>query len=336
CSVPDNLPSLKNMNREIRTMAEELTAMRNTPVFDESYFGPVMFEGQAVAEFFAQRLFMGKRGLLAYRKPVTSDTGSTYRRAQDETLDDRFDRRILSRDITIKALPGLKEFQGQKLIGSYPVDMEGVKPPEEVVLVENGILKTLLTNRTPTRRVRKSNGHQRPVISGSWTSNILGPSVISVASSNGKSRAELKKELLRRAREEGMEYGILVRKLKPSTTGAQYTDPMVRMTTSYGGRDGTTLSEPILVYRVYVEDGREELIRSVSLDAISLGTLRHIAGMTRKQAVHNTLATVNYSTGIPASFIVPEALLLEELEVKKEMRDFTPRLPEVPGPLTQK
>lgn len=171
------------------------------------------------------------------------------------------------------------------------------------ILVENGILKTLLTNRIPNPKVRKSNGHQRPVIRSAYSSSSsLGPSVITVSTSKGKSYPELKKELLKRAREEGMEYGIIIRKLNP-----------------------------VMVYRVYVEDGSEEPVRSVKLGAFSLSTLRHIASVSEKQFVYNTLAS-----GVPASFIVPQTLILEELEVKSEKRDYTPKLPVVSSPLSMK
>ena len=337
-SVPDDLPSLETMKQSVKSMAEELVSLRDAPVFDESYFGPVMFEDQAAAEFFAQRLFSGKNGLLASRRPIVSNpSASGFHSSQDETLDDLINRRILSRDLTVKALPGLKRYQNQNLIGSYEVDAEGVKPLSEIILVENGVLKTMLNNRTPTPKVRVSNAHQRPVIGlGYNASSALGPSVILVSSGNGESESVIKKELLQRASEEGLEYGILIRKLKPILTWSQYNDPMASMNRSYGRRDGKSLTRPILVYRVYVEDGHEELVRSVKLGNVSLSALRHILRATDQKFVYNTLATANWNSGIPSSFIVPKAFLLEEFEVKKEKRDYTPRLPVVTTPLSQK
>ena len=333
-SVPEDLPPKEVIKQSVKTMAEELLTLRDAPVFDESYFGPVMLEGQAVAEFFSQRLFSGRNGLLSYRRPVVSTRSSS---SDIETLDDRMNRRILTTDLTVKALPGLERFQDQNLIGSFHVDLEGVKPPEEIMLVENGILKTLLTNRIPNPRVRESNGHQRPVVRSAFSSSsTLGPSVILISTSEGKSYRELKKELLQRAREEELEYGIIIRKLKPVITGAQYYDPMVQMTSTYVRRDLGALSEPIMIFRVYVEDGREEPVRSVKLGAVGYSILRHIASASEKQFVYNTLAIGSTGSGIPASFIVPQALILEELEVKNEKRNFTPKLPVVSSPLSQK
>ena len=350
--VPQDLPSIKSITNSVKTMAEELIDLRTAPVFDDSYIGPVLLEEQVVAEFFAQRLFIGSNGLLAHRKPALGDarTANYFSQTMTETLEERINRRILSRDITIKALPTTESFSGQKLIGNFKLDAEGIKPPAEIVLVEKGILKQLLGNRTPTPKMKESNGHQRPIIgTGRMVSSCLGPSVISVTTSKGKSEKDMKKALLKRAREEKLDYAILVRKLKSPVTGIdRRMDPMSWLTLGGGAQRSTSLSEPLLVYRVFVEDGREELVRSVKLGDVTLSTMRHILGSGRKRFVYNTLVpAVNddevwyayarrvSSQGVPSSFIVPRLLLLEELEVESQQRDFTPKLPVVPSPLLQ-
>jgi hypothetical protein len=272
-TMPESLPAPEVMKKAVTVMAEELAALRNAPVFEDSYSGPVMFEDQAMAEFFAQRLF------------------------------------------------------------------------------ENGMLKTLLSNRIPTRAVKESNGHSRPIIPGGAGSG-LGPSVIAVATEAGKSQAEMKSQLLELAKEEGLEYAVIVRKLKSPTSGAQQRfDPMAMLAMQRGAQEGPSVSKPILVYRVWVKDGREELVRSVKIGSLSLSSLRRMAGASQEQLVYNTLVASGgggggffffmmgptaSASGIPASFIVPRALILEELEVKKEQRDYTPKLPVVPSLLTKK
>jgi len=336
-SDPQDLPDVAAMKRASDNAAQRLIALRKAPVFKDTYFGPVLLEGQAAKEFFPQRLFGGKHGLFSSRNPITSRTSGYGMQTREATLEDRMGRRILSRNFTIRALPHLDSYGGVRCIGALPVDCEGVIPPEEIVLVRDGILETLLSNRTPSLRVPLSNGHQRPVIGGGyWTGMALGPSVISIESDEGMPTEDLKRELLKRAVDEGMDYAILIRKLKPAVTGESYSDPMVRLTRTFSSGGETALSEPLEMYKVYVADGREELIRSASLSDISLSTLRHIAGVSSERAVYNTLATPGYSAGVPSTFIAPDAILLEELEVTEEKRDFTPRLPVIPSPLTVK
>jgi len=350
--TPADLPSLSAMEDGIKALAEELVILRTAPTFDDSYMGPILLEGQAVAEFFAQRLFTGVNGLLSHRKPAVSDARSA--RYLSETsgrlLEENIDRRILSRDLSVKALPGKQTHRGKNLIGTTVVDGEGVRAPEEILLVENGMLKTLLHDRMPTPKIKTSNGHRRPIIAtGLLASSALGPSVISVSTSQGKPVKEMKKKLLELAREEGLDYAIIVRKLACPISGIDLRmDPMAWLTAGGGSSRPTALTEPILVYRVSVEDGREEPVRSVKLGDVSLSTLRHLLGTSKEHFVYNTLVPavggldVWYSyarrvstQGVPASFIVPESLLLEELEVENAKHDFTPKMPVVSSPLAE-
>jgi hypothetical protein len=89
-----------------------------------------------------------------------------------------------------------------------------------------------------------------------------------------------------------------------------------------------SLTNPILVSRVYVEDGREELIRSVMLGRLTLSSLRRIYATTEQQFLYQ-------KGGVPASYIVPQSMILEELEVEQEKRPYTPKLPVVPSPLVK-
>lgn len=302
-STPQDLPPINAIKPAAKDMAEQLVALRTAPVFEESYTGPVMVEDQAVGELISQQLFERAGGLLAFRTPIMA--GSTPGRGgMNQSLEDKIGTRILSRDLTLKAMPMLDEFSGVRLIGSCKVDEEGVKPPQEIVLVENGILKTLLSNRTPTVKIKESNGHDRPLISfGRFASSRLGPSVIFLTSSDGRARSDMKNELLQLAREEGLEYAIVVRKVM-------------------------SLSRPILIYRVYIEDGREELVRSAMLGRLSVSSLRRIYSASAEQFVYQ-------KGGIPASYIIPQSLIVEELEVEPEKRPYTPKLPVVPSPLLE-
>ena len=340
---PAGLPSEDELEKEVKLMAGNLSNLKKAPVFDESYSGPVMFEDEAVSELFAQRFFRKYNGLLAVRKPFVSDVNAMafVNQQYGETLEGRIDRRIISKDITIKALPQLKKFSGIPLIGSFDVDEEGIKPAKEIVLVENGILKTLLNNRTPSVKIPVSNGHERAIVSASWQVNSsLGASVIEVQSAKGMNDGDLKKELIQLAKDEGLDYGILVRKIKSTITGMTFTPDMAYSYYAGAGQQKKLLEQPVYVYRVYVEDGREELMRSAELEDVSINSLKHLGGVSNEQIVYNTLLQTTdfrYSpydpSGVPASFIVPDKLLLEEMEVKKEKRNYTPKPPVVASPL---
>ncbi|MCP4348428.1 MAG: hypothetical protein GY795_23320 [Desulfobacterales bacterium] len=334
CRYPQDLPGVNTLKKEAKAFAEQFVSLRTAPVFDESYTGPVMFEGQAVAEIFAQRLFQIKNGLLAVRKPVVNNprTQSILSRRFGDPLENRIGRRILSKDITIKAVPGLEKFHNTNLLGHYKIDAEGIRPPDETMLVKNGILKTLLSNRTPTKKIKESNGHQRSVIGRGWAASAsLGPGVIEISTTKGKPEKSLKNELIRLVKEEGLPYGLSVRKIKSPFSETKLATRQ-------------NLSDAVYVYRIYADDGREELVRAAGFDGISISALRHIMYTSEDQTAYNTLvpdisdrflSSSSYMRGIPASFITPKSVVFEELEFKKAESDYKPKLPCVESPLSR-
>ncbi len=298
---PEDLPSPMALKQETMALIERLLALRRAPAFDGAYTGPVMFEGSAVAELMAQYFFEQPGGLLAFRTPVMAGLGRSQS-IPSQSLEDKIGTRILSRDLTITAEPALSRFGGTRLIGSFEIDEEGVVPPKKIVLVENGILKALLSNRIPTPKIRSSNGHERPMFStGRFAGSRLGPGVIVVSTNDGKAPAEMKTELLKLAEQEGLEYAIIIRKMM-------------------------SLTRPRLFYRVRVADGSEEPIRSATLGRLTSSSFRRISAACSEQVLYQ-------KSGIPASYIVPSAIIFDELELEPEKRTFTPKLPVVPSPL---
>ncbi|MCU0858239.1 MAG: metallopeptidase TldD-related protein [Pontiellaceae bacterium] len=287
--VPDDLPSLDVMKKEIREMADHLVALRNAPSFNDSYSGPVLFEGQAVAEVMAQLLFKESKGLIAKRKPIISSPDVLQRIGSSDIenpLEIRMGKKIMSRDLTIKDIPSLKEFNGQKLAGSFEVDADGVTPQNELMLVDQGVLKTLLNGRSPTQGIKKSTGHQRLALSLGGVSPSLGPSVVSVTSANALTYEELKKKLIAAAKEEDLNYAIIIRKFESPGAGVVKDDQ-----SSYfmgGGRNEKPMSRALYVYKVSVHDGSEQLIRTVEVENISIRSFKRIMGAVKEQLVYNT------------------------------------------------
>lgn len=350
--TPEELPSLAEMKAEVKSMADNISILKNAPIFDDSYSGPVLFEGQAAAEIFIQRLFSGTNGLIAMRKPIFSQPQMAMMMSQltGQTLENKIDKKIISNDITIKTVPKIQSYEGEKLIGSFAVDAEGVIPDDELILVEKGILKTLLNGRTPTEKIQKSNGHKRYSIqSGGWISSGIAPGVITINSTNGISRDKLKEKLIEAAEDEGLDYAIIIRKLESPNSGIEIDfDPLSAMS----GDNKNAVSKPIYVYKVSLEDGKEELIRTVELGGISTNTFKKIMGFSDKQFIYNTLLSESVGglnlgfliyymsgggleslSGTPASFILPDAFLFEYLDVQKQKRAITKKLPVVKNPV---
>ncbi len=307
----DGLPAEKVLAAGIEKMAEELTALTKAPVLKE-YIGPVLFSGQASAELFTQLLaphFSGQRPPLS-NMPRMSAAPSKLAR--------RMNRAVLPRDISITADPTIADFQKTSLIGSYKVDDQGV-PAAPVKLVEKGVLKTLLMSRRPRKDIPKSNGHARSNDRGKvgvHLSNLI------ISSEKGKPYKELKAELIDLCKDQQAPFGLLVKTVdNEAITGKELSFSFFSR-----GSQGPKLSTPVMVYKVYVKDGREELVRGVSFGDINVKSFRDILAAGNDYYVHNRLLNSGggmfaflmggRSTGIPGAVVAP-SVLFEELELKK-------------------
>lgn len=318
-AVAAGLPGEKEMAAGIRQMARELTALSSAPVMKE-YIGPVLMTKQASAELFAQVLaphLSGEREPLS-SEPRLADTVFTSKLTQ------RINRRVLPREISISDDPGKTTFAKQSLIGSYVVDDQGVTA-RPVKLVESGVLKNLLMSRRPRKEIMNSNGHARADIRGNIGVHVGN---LFVTAKKGKAYKELKKELIQLCKEQQLPFGLIIKTLdNPGITGVDFSLAALMMRRSQGAQQVTN---PVMVYRVYVKDGREELVRGLSFSEVNLRSLKDIISVGSDYYVHHRLMTgggfgaLSYSfsvrssgnVGIPASFIAP-SVLIEEIEFQK-------------------
>jgi hypothetical protein len=219
-------------------------------------------------------------------------------------------------------------------------------------------LMTLLNGRIPVPKIDNSNGHKRIEFKGSSVGDEIGPGVIEVTSSNTSSKADLKRKLINAAKEKGLDYAIIVRKLKSPVSGIKTKfDPSSMMAMMGGGEKKANVTKPIAIYKVSLADGKEELIRTAELGGISLSALKKITSVSENQFVYNTLVSKGGAAGglmgmvfmfmgegdsdwnlngIPSSFIIPNGLIIDELDVQKEKRLMTGKLPVVENPVGKK
>lgn len=278
---PQQLPELKVLKEKIHTFARNLSALKKAPEVSEFYCGPVLFEDAACAAIFEENLLTNK-GLLAYRKQETL----MGVRSNVKSLADRMNMKIIDNRITVKNYSSLDKYNGQPLYGAYQVDAEGVIPPKEITLVENGLLRQQLNGRVPAPNCIASTGSARYIADAGNISFVTAPGTIHIMVKNGTKPENLKKMLLKTAREEGLAYAYIVRKL---------------------GRTATRL------YRVNVSDGKETLVRSGDIASIVLKDLRRISGISAKENVANFL----WGNKVLTSLIYPSALLLDDVEINK-------------------
>jgi len=323
--TPNDIPANEWFKQEVDKLAKHLINLKNAETFNGNYTGPVMFTGQAASELIAGSLFSQEDPLIAIREPLYADRNmKIFAGNNPNSLETKLNKKVISNDLTVKALPQLKAFEGVKLIGHYDVDADGVVPPQEVLLVENGVLKSLLCDRTPTRMVPQSNGHRRFALFNGAVSYLTGPGVIEVSGKKQNTEAELKQKLIEKAKEEGLDFAILVKQVIHNTP-----------------------TFPVEIYKVSVSDGKETLIRSAGFNSVSLSTLRKCIGTSNRKVAYNMLMSVGGNagglfgsfipeiSGLPVSVISPDALLIEEMEMEGSPKNLSEEKPIVPNPVSE-
>jgi TldD protein len=338
---PADLPTPDAVRKSLNVTGSELMALRSAPAAPD-YTGPVLFEARAAAPLLAQILgpaVNGARPPVSFT-PVVEQLLSGLGGRSDWIT--RIGARVLPASVTLVDDPSAKEFQGTPLLGSYSVDDEGVRA-QKVTLVENGALKSELMSRRPGPDFDQSNGHGRSAFLSDAKPTM---SNLFFTSKETISPADLKKKFLDVCREQKLAYCMIVREMDNPTISLLHQDDFQTLLASYGGGAGTGDRLPLVVYRVYPEDGREQIVRGARVIGLNSRAIRNIAGIGNDNYVYNYMqsqingfagtalgAFGSAQNGLPASIVAP-SLLFEEVEVRGA-RGEPKRLPLVaPPPMT--
>jgi len=234
----NELPTAAEFQADAAKMVETLKALREAPIADEDYRGPVLFSPDAATDIVAAMVGSNVLGI----RPKPGDTARTT-----GDYASNFKGRVLPNFLSVTDDPTMKMFGGKSLIGSYDIDDEGVKATS-VPVIQNGELLNYLVGRMPIRDFPESNGHGRAA-PGQSPAPSMGNLI--VQSKETLSPDALKQKLIEICRQEGKPFGYFVQTL----TGPGYV--------------------PRLLYRVYEKDGHEELVRGAELDELDTRTLRN-------------------------------------------------------------
>jgi predicted Zn-dependent protease len=318
----ERMPTEVEMRRKTVETAETLAALTRAPVGEE-YTGPVLFEGQAAAQLFAELL--GKR-LTVSRQPV-ADPGRPVNSLNGE-FEGRLGARILPSFIDVVDDPAQTEWRGRPLFGHYVVDLEGVAP-KPLALVEKGILKSFLLTRQPVKGSAGSNGRAR--FPGAYGARSAGFGNLFVRTSEPEPETELKKKLIDLAKQRNKPYGVVVRKMDFPSSASGDEIRRLRAGMSQSGDLQRPVSIPALVYRVY-PDGREELVRGLRFHDLTAKALKDIVAASDETAQFDFLdSTPRSGSFIAESSVVAPSVLFDELELQRTEREF-PKLPVAPPP----
>jgi TldD protein len=319
--TPGGLPSRDSLLKATRTIAERLSRSVVAPLL-QAYSGPVLFEEQASAEVFLQTF---APNCATQRSPVTERGISDN--PQNAAFQNKIGARVLPEFLSVQAVPKLALYGTTQLVGAYAIDDECVQP-EAFQIVKNGYLKGLMSSRTPTRRVKLSNGHNR------GGAAMFSTMELSATKDRTISTKKLRERMMQLCKDRELPYGIVVRKI---------LNPNILMTTLYNLTEGDFpfartpgQMTALEVYKVF-PDGREEPVRGCDVAGMTAQSFKDILAVGDRKFAYNCYAvpvTLSFFSGgaqfLPASVIVP-AMLFEDVEIRPLEEDFT-KPPILPHP----
>ena len=333
-----DLPNVETVRKGLNVAGSELMALRSAKPA-EDYTGPVLFEARAAASLVAQVFgpaMNGSRPPLAFQ-PVVEQMLTGLGGKSDWS--GRIGSRVLPATVSLIDDPGAKEFHGTPLLGGYSVDDEGVRA-RKVTIVDKGNLKELLMSRRPGPDGQTSNGHGRSGFLGDAKPTM---SNLFFQASDTMSAADLKKKFLDTCRSEKQEYCMVVREMDNPALSLLHQEDFSELLASFGGGAGTGDRLPLIIYKIYPQDGREEMVRGARVIGLNTRALRNVAGIGNDDFVYNYMqsqiagfagtalgAFGSAQGGLPATVVAP-SLLFEEVEVRGA-RGEPKRLPLLPAP----
>jgi len=335
---PADLPGVETVRKGLNVAGTELMTLRAAPPAQD-YTGPVLFEARAAAPMLAQVLgpaVNGARPPISF-SPVMEQMLGNLGGKSDWV--GRLGARVLPAGVSLVDDPSARDFRGTPLIGSYAVDNEGVRA-QKVTLVDSGNLKNELMSRRPGPDFNESNGHGRAAFLNDAKPTM---SNLFFSSAQTLSAADLKKKFLDSCRAEKLNYCLVVREMDNPVLSLLHQEDFSELLASYGGGAGNGDRLPLVVYRVYPETGREEMIRGSRIIGLNTRALRNLAGIGNDNFVYNYMQSQNNGfagtalgafgsaqVGLPAAVVAP-SLLFDELEMRGA-RGEAKRLPLLPPP----
>jgi hypothetical protein len=232
----EEMPTPEQFHAEAVKLVENMKNLREAPIVDEEYRGPVLFSSDAASDMFYDLVaanVLGRRPALGRPARTTGAYSSSFK------------GRVLPEFLSVVDDPTVDVFQGHGLGGAYKVDDEGV-PVSPVTVVDSGRLVNFLVGRQPIRDFPASNGHGRAGGNGT-----IAPAAgnLFIRASKTSTHEEIKKQMLDLCRTRGLTYGYYVDTLGPRLS-------------------------PRVLFRVWTSDGHEEMVRGAVFDELDTRALR--------------------------------------------------------------
>jgi predicted Zn-dependent protease len=294
------LPAQPELEAAVRELGKSLEALRTAPL-TEPFNGPVILSGRAAAVFFHE--------VLGHRLEGQRQRGDE----EGQTFTKELGKEVLPTFLSVADDPTLTHFEKTWLNGRYEYDDEGQKA-RRVDLIQDGVLKTFLMSRLPIASFANSNAHGRAQ-TGKVPTGRQGNLI--VTSTKTEPEAELRKQLIEEAKQQGKPYGLYFEDISSGFAVTQRNSPQAFSVV------------PLVVWRVYADGRPDELVRGVSIVGTPLAAMKSILATGDKYEVFNGECGAESGT-VPVSAVAP-AMLMSSMETQKQAQGIA-RPPILPMP----
>ncbi len=268
-TTPQEIPSAEVLSEKVRNFADYFVSLKDVPVLEDSYKGPMMFEDMAAAYPFTENL-------LSFNKLYAQ----IMLAPNDKALGKKIGKKILDPRIDIVNYTSKTEYNGTKLMGAYSIDADGMKPEAEMPIVEKGVLKQILNRATPTEHALRSTGSARFTNNPQAVSLTTSVGTLHVKATGTIAADKMEKELIKMGKKKKLEYVYKI----TSPAGAQ----------------------SLQLYQINVKTGEEKLSRITSAVLPTLSQLEKIAAISSQENVYNLSKEVNTSVICPSAIILDD------------------------------
>lgn len=295
---PQRLPDVATVTKWADLAVADLVALRAAPRATP-YTGPVLLGGRASAVFFHE--VFGHR----------VESHRQKRAEEGRTFADYVGQAITAPFIDVVDDPTVAKLAGEDLNGHYTYDDEGTRS-SRAVLVDDGVFRGFLTQRSPIQGFPTSNGHGRR-LAGNAPVARMGNTW--VTASQTLPMAQLRAKLIAEAKAEGLSYGIFVDDIEGGFTMTGRVEP-----NAFNVRASRA-------WKVFVDGRPDQLVRGIDLVGTPLVAFRQIVAAGDTPEVFNGYCGAE-SGWVPVSGVAP-ALLFKRLEfqLKEKGQDRPPLLP---------
>lgn len=286
----------------VSDLAMQLKAMAGASVVtDDFYTGPVLFADEAAVEAFAQAFIENEPNIVASAVLLKIKSGGGGAKSPSSSLESMIDKQIVNRTIDVDAVNTKPIFESTPLIGSFYIDADGVKAEDKFEIIRNGELVRVLTSRMTTGHQEFSNGHLRLALRDNCITAEPGPGVLELSCHQQMNEPQLLKMLCKQARAQGLQYAFVIRKI------LEIDDQHL-----------------IFAQRVNTVSGKSENVCFSCANGLDIFDFQYLTASSKTKKAYNRLIRQDCNkgkncneslSGVPSSFIVPEMLYFEKVNL---------------------